>query len=93
MRVKANSENGHLVFSILKKKQENNGVGDISSLLTHCQTNRLYYKQAVLYISMNFSMKCYKNRDNCLLALSPQFNSGILRFMRSASRGCSYEPG
>ena len=29
-----NSENGHLVFSIFKKKQENNGVGDISSLLT-----------------------------------------------------------
>ena len=25
---KANSENRHLVFSIFKKKQENNGVGD-----------------------------------------------------------------
>ena len=45
-----NSKNGHLVFSIFKKKQENNGVGDISSLFQrHCQTNRLYYKQAVLY--------------------------------------------
>ena len=37
---KTNSENGHLVFSIFKKKQENNGVGDISSLFQrHCQTN------------------------------------------------------
>ena len=40
---KTNSENGHLVFSIFKKKQENNGVGDISSLCQrHCQTNDLY---------------------------------------------------
>ena len=47
-----NSENRHLVFLIFKKKkQENDGVGDISSLFQrHCQTNRLYYKQAVLYI-------------------------------------------
>ena len=37
---KTNSEKGHLVFSVFKKKQENNGVGDISSLFqTHCQTN------------------------------------------------------
>ena len=27
---KTNFENRHLVFSIFKKKQENNGVGDIS---------------------------------------------------------------
>ena len=27
---KTNFENGHLVFSIFKKKQENNGVGYIS---------------------------------------------------------------
>ena len=33
-----------------KKKQENNGISDILSLFQrHCQTNRLYYKQAVLY--------------------------------------------
>ena len=44
-----NSENGHLVFLVFKKNQENNGVGDISSFFQrHCQTNRLYYKQAVL---------------------------------------------
>ena len=37
---KTNSENGHLVFSVFKKRQENNGVGDISSLFQrHCQTN------------------------------------------------------
>ena len=30
-------------------------------------------------------MKCGQNKKNCLLALSPQFNSGILRFMSSAS--------
>ena len=29
---KANSENRHLVFLIFKKEQENDGVGDISSL-------------------------------------------------------------
>ena len=34
---------------------------------------------------MRGPIKCYKNKDNCLLALSPQFNSGILRFMSSAS--------
>ena len=35
-------ENRHLVFSIFKKKQENKGVGDISSLFQrHCQTNDL----------------------------------------------------
>ena len=27
----------------------------------------------------------YKNKDNCLLALSPQFHSGIVCFMNSAS--------
>ena len=48
---KTNSENRHLVFLIFKKEQENDGVGDISSLFQrHCQTNRLDYKQAVLYI-------------------------------------------
>ena len=31
-KYKTNSGNGHLVFSIFKKKQENNGVGDISSI-------------------------------------------------------------
>ena len=37
---KTNSENRHLVFLILKKEQENDGVGDISSLFQrHCQTN------------------------------------------------------
>ena len=48
---KTNSENRHLVFLIYKKKkQENDRVGDISSLFqTHCQTNRSqHYKQAVL---------------------------------------------
>ena len=46
-----NSENRHLVFLIFKKKEGNNGVGDISSLFQiHCQTSRLHYKQAVLYI-------------------------------------------
>ena len=41
----------YLVFLIFKKEQENDGVGDISSLFErHCQTNRLDYKQAVLYI-------------------------------------------
>ena len=40
---KTNSENRHLVFSIFKKNQENNGVGDISSLFQrHCQTNRWF---------------------------------------------------
>ena len=34
---------------------------------------------------MRGPMKCYKNKDNCLLALSTQFNSGILRFMSNAS--------
>ena len=29
---KTNSENRHLVFLIFKKEQENDGVGDISSL-------------------------------------------------------------
>ena len=39
---KTNSENRHLVFLIFKKEQENDGVGDISSLFQrHCQTNRL----------------------------------------------------
>ena len=39
------------IFLIFKKKQENDGVDDISSLFQrHCQTNRLDYKQAVLYI-------------------------------------------
>ena len=48
---KTNSENRHLVFLIFKKEQENDGVGDISSLFQrHCQTNRLDCKQAVLYI-------------------------------------------
>ena len=48
---KTNSENRHLVFLIFKKEQENDRVGDISSLFQrHCQTNRLDYKQAVLYI-------------------------------------------
>ena len=46
-----NSENRHLEFLIFKKEQENDGVGDISSLFhRHCQTNRLGYKQAMLYI-------------------------------------------
>ena len=31
-------------------------------------------------VRMRGLMKRYKNKDNCLLALSPQFNSGILRF-------------
>ena len=36
---KTNSENRHLVFLIFKKGQENDGVGDISSLFQrHCQT-------------------------------------------------------
>ena len=36
---KTNSENRHLVFLIFKKKQENDGVGDILSLFQkHCQT-------------------------------------------------------
>ena len=36
---KTNSENRHLVFLIFKKEQENDGVGDISSLFQrHCQT-------------------------------------------------------
>ena len=40
-----------------RKKQKNNGVGDISSLFQrHCQTNRLYYKQAVLYITTKFNL-------------------------------------
>ena len=40
------------MFSILKKKQENNGVGCISSFFQrNIQTNRLYYKQGVLYIT------------------------------------------
>ena len=30
---KTNSENRHLVFLIFKKKQENDGVGDISSIV------------------------------------------------------------
>ena len=48
---KTNSENRHLVFLIFKKIQENDEVGDISSLFQrHSQTNRLDYKQAVLYI-------------------------------------------
>ena len=48
---KTNSENRHLVFLIFKKEQENDEVGDISSLFQrHCQTNKLDYKQAVLYI-------------------------------------------
>ena len=48
---KTNSENRRLVFLIFKKEQENDGVGDISSVFQrHCQTNRLDYKQAVLYI-------------------------------------------
>ena len=48
---KTNSESRHLVFLIFKKEQENDGVSDISSLFQrHCQTNRLDYKQAVLYI-------------------------------------------
>ena len=35
---KANFENRHLVFLIFKKKQENDGVGNISSLFQrHCQ--------------------------------------------------------
>ena len=39
---KTNSKNRHLVFLTFKKKGENNGVGDISSLFQrHCQTNRL----------------------------------------------------
>ena len=47
---RTNSENRHLVFLIFKAKQENDGVGDISSLFQrHCQTNRLDHKQAVLY--------------------------------------------
>ena len=38
-----NSENRHLVFLIFKKKEGNNGVGDISSSFQiHCQTNRMY---------------------------------------------------
>ena len=50
-------ENGHLVFSIFKKKQENNGVADISSLFQrHYQTKRLYYKQAVLYVYLESSI-------------------------------------
>ena len=37
---KTNSGNSHLVFLIYKKKQENDGVGDISSLFQRrCQTN------------------------------------------------------
>ena len=36
---KTNSENRHLEFLIFKKEQENDGVGDISSLFQrHCQT-------------------------------------------------------
>ena len=39
---KTNSENRHLVFLIFKKEQENDGVGDISTLFQrHCQTNDL----------------------------------------------------
>ena len=39
-----NFENEHLVSSILKEKQENNGVGDLWFLFhRHCPTNRLYY--------------------------------------------------
>ena len=37
---KTNSENRHLVFLVFKKEQENDGVGDISSLFQrHCRTN------------------------------------------------------
>ena len=70
---KTNSENGHLVFSIFKKKkQENNGVSDISSLfLGHCQTNRLYCKQAVLYITTKF------NLGKTLLANQVKPNEGM----------------
>ena len=48
---KTNCKNRHLVFLIFKKKQENDGVDDISSLFQrHCQTNRLDYKQTELCI-------------------------------------------
>ena len=39
------------IQDIAIEEQENDGVGDISFLFQrHCQTNRLDYKQAVLYI-------------------------------------------
>ena len=39
-KIKQNSENGHLVSLIFKKKHENDGVGDIPPLSQrHCQTN------------------------------------------------------
>ena len=80
---RTNSENGHLVFSIFEKKQENNGVGDISSLFLFYVVS--HANQVKRIEGLRGPIKCYKNKDNCLLALSPEFNSVILRFMSSAS--------
>ena len=59
---KTNSENGHLVFSIFKKKQENNGVGDILSLFQrHCQSN---------WFDNVFGIKTKYHRLRCFLVVS-----------------------
>ena len=48
-----NSANKHLVFSIFMKKQENNGVGDISPLFQrHCQ--RLWNKDEISSTIIDF---------------------------------------
>ena len=40
-----------------------------------------YQVKRIVIEGMRGPMKCYKNKDNYLLALSSQFNSGILRFI------------
>ena len=58
---KTNSENGHLVFSIFKKKQENSGVGDISSLFQrHCQTNEHEISPTPLFSCLFLEYREYK---------------------------------
>ena len=47
---KTDSDNGHLVFSIFKEKQENNGFGDISSLFSCFFLEYREYKMSIFGI-------------------------------------------
>ena len=57
MRVKANSENGHLVFSILKNEQENESV-----------IFRLYSEDIVKPIDYITNKLCYTHLQSSILA-------------------------